>query len=371
MIRAVRLVLASAMVLAVGNASASAVAKCDALAAHPTDPDRKAEGRLLENIPLRQATEACHKALDEEPGNPRLMYQYGRTLLAAKREEEGMAWTRKSAKAGYRQALYILGLVEQRKNPPELAKARDHFAQAARLGHPRSMALLGTLYLQGEGVSPDASEALVHYRRAADLGDELGQLWLGALYLDGIGVIRNPRTAAHWFTLAAEQDPLAMLFLGRMHQYGDGVGKDEAKAFKLIERSAHLGEESALAHLGACYFYGWGVERDENEAIRWLRQAAEKNDAYGVVLLGLALLGKEGDRAAIEEGLRLITDAAEMGDVFATERLWSIYYYGHGVAADEKKSTYWMEETERLRRLLGGTPRGEKPPLPRLLAPLG
>jgi TPR repeat protein len=350
-------------VLLASPALASAVEECDRLAAHPRDPQRQAEGVSLDDIPLPGALDACRQAAEEEPGNLRIAYQYGRTLIKAKRDAEGVDWFRKAAESGYPQAFLGLGILEGMKNPPDHDKALEYFSAAADKGHTVGLLMIGFAYESGKGVSMDVGKALNYFRRAAELGSPDGQFLVGMIYFEGQGVIRDPQEASKWFSLAKDSDPLSMLMLGYMHLHGMGVAKDDAKTFELYLKAAQLGEPAGMARVGELYLYGWGVDRNAEEAIQWLRQAVKKGDPYGTALLGFTLLGREGDKEANREGLRILVEAAESGNADAADKLWSAYYYGYGVEEDERKSQFWMNETRRLRG--GRTPPGGAPPIMR------
>lgn len=47
-------------------------------------------------------------------------------------------------------------------------------------------------------------------------------------------------------------DPEAICELAWRYRQGDGVARDDAKAFKLFERAASIGDLVALNHLGLC-----------------------------------------------------------------------------------------------------------------------
>lgn len=308
--------------------------------------------------------------MEQEPENLRLVYQYGRALLASGKETEGKALIMNSAAKGYPQAIFSLGLIEQKKTPANLSGAAEKYRLAAELGHTRAMILLGTMHLEGKGVPPDAGEALSYFRRAAEMGDAEAQTEVGIIYAGGFGVLQNYSEAANWFARASEQDPYASYFLGQMYLKSVGVSQDIPKAFLLFRRAVEQGNEEAMGMLGACYLYGWGVAADRNEALRWLRKAAEKNIRDGIRYLGNALVGPERSAEEISEGLSLLTTAAERDDPEAADNLASVYYYGHGVPADKRKAAYWQGEAARIRGVDREKPQ-RRTPLSREISPLG
>lgn len=350
---------------------ASAIDECDDLAAHPIDPGRKAPGRVFEQIPLPGALNACKAAVEQEPENPRLIYQYGRALLASGMKQEGEAWIARSAEKRYPQAIFTLGLIEARKQPANRSKAVDRYREAASLNHPKAMLIIGGMYLYGNDFSPDAGEALAIFKRAAEMGDAEAYTEVGIIYLYGFGVLQNYAEAKRWFEKAVDQDPQAGYYLGLMYLEGEGVAQDVSLAFQFFFRAAEKGNEDAMGALGGCYLFGWGVTPDRNEALHWLRKAVEKNVRLGMRFLGNALVGPDRSAEEISEGLSLLTTAAEKGDPIAADNLASIYYHSHGVPVDKRKAAYWQDEAERIRSVDREKPRRLKLPLPRAVLPLG
>ncbi|MDJ0652651.1 MAG: tetratricopeptide repeat protein [Xanthomonadales bacterium] len=88
------------------------VTDCDRLAAHPSDPEAVATGVSSSEVDHDQAIAACRAAVTQDPDNPRLNYQLGRTLGYAGRYEESKPYLARAAEAGYPQALFVLGYVE-------------------------------------------------------------------------------------------------------------------------------------------------------------------------------------------------------------------------------------------------------------------
>lgn len=351
---------------------ASAVDECNRLTAYPDDLHYKGAGpKTLDQIPLPEALDACRRALEQEPDNPRIIFQYGRALMADDKNAEGETWIRKSAESLYPHALFTIGILEQGGIPPNMVKAAESYRKAAELDHPVSMVMLGYLLQNGLGVSPDAVEALAWYRRAAEMGNANGQTEVGIVYWAGLGVLQNSVEAARWFALAADRDPQAGYYLGSMYLTGDGVAKDSAMAFQLLRSAAEHGNKEASGALGACYLYGWGVAVSRDEAIRLLRKTAEQNDMESMRWLGSDLVQPGRSAEDISDGISWLTRAAGMGDQVAADGLASIYFYGHGVPVDKQKAAYWTEEAARLRNMEGKALPRPKMPSPSPSLPLG
>jgi Sel1 repeat len=99
-----------------------------------------------------------------------------------------------------------------------IVEARKWFRLAADQGDSGAQAMLGSMYINGEGVPKNYAEAMKWYRLSADQGDATGQLELGIMYHNGQGVPPNDVEAAKWLRLAAAQgnasarDKLAVLY---------------------------------------------------------------------------------------------------------------------------------------------------------------
>ncbi len=114
------------------------VDECDLLAAHPSDPERVADGIADDAIVPRLAVRACEVAVKRSPNEARFTFQLGRALLAAKRREE----------------------------------AAQHLERAAQRDYAAGLAYLGDAYQFGYGVKADSKRALEAYRKALARGFE-------------------------------------------------------------------------------------------------------------------------------------------------------------------------------------------------------
>jgi hypothetical protein len=61
--------------------------------------------------------------------------------------------------------------------------------------------------------------------------------------------------------------------LGIMHNLGQGVEKNPAKAFELLSESAEKGRPLSQHHLGVMNFTGSGTQQDSIKALMWLQLA--------------------------------------------------------------------------------------------------
>lgn len=214
-------VIAQVASAASGDAEQSAIATCDQLAASPYDDSRPLgiAGVKYPILKPDEAMSACAKAVDAEPQNARLMYQYGRAL---------------QAKGGN----------------ASLQSAVKWYDKAARLGHVGAQWNLGATYLAGMGVKRDVNTGLQWMERAAEDGFTYGQYLLGTIYSNGHAggtyLAVDPDKEFYWISKAAQRGNIAaQVWLGWMYVRGRAVAVDRAKAVEWFERAAKQGAPDA------------------------------------------------------------------------------------------------------------------------------
>lgn len=122
------------------------------------------------------------------------------------------------------------------------------------------------LYRQGK-----PQEALAAFQRAADENNVRAFFILGALHENGEGVERDYAKAMSWYQKAAELgDTAAQSNIGTLYEKGQGVAKDLAQAASWYLKAAEAGNVQAQSNLGVLYFKGQGVAQDSLEAFKWL-----------------------------------------------------------------------------------------------------
>ena len=66
--------------------------------------------------------------------------------------------------------------------------------------------------------------------------------------------------------------------LGACFLNGEGVEKNEEKAYEWFLKAAECGDAMAQYNVAYCYEHGVGVEQSDDNAIYWLARAAEQGD---------------------------------------------------------------------------------------------
>ena len=113
--------------------------------------------------------------------------------------------------------------------------------------------------------------------------------------------------------LAESGHGASQYYVGRMHEKGLGVPKDETKALGWYKPAAEAGNSRAQYKVGAAYAHGvGGLEKNETEAGKWFMKAAEQ--------------GSRKAAKAVAKGYKK-----------------GIY----GLPKDKKKAKFWLKKAEK------------------------
>ncbi len=155
--------------------------KCDASAAAPYDPDRRAPGLFLDQIVADIAVGACANIDKHSDDEARALYQQGRALMANGQFSAAVEDFEAAAARGYRAACVDLGLLLSRPSGEmDIRRAIALYEQAWTDGVTIAAFELGNLYEHGAKHSdnnneyvlvPDETRAWFWYQKASDAGE--------------------------------------------------------------------------------------------------------------------------------------------------------------------------------------------------------
>ncbi len=165
------------------------------------------------------------------------------------------------------------------------------YSQAANLGHPRAMAVLGNMYHEGQGVPKDPGQALKWYSEAAARGHRGAQYSLGLMYEEAEGVPQNVSKAAQLYEASARQGmPEAQFALGLSYEFGEGVSRNRRTAIFWLDQAARQGDGRAK------WIADW-LSRPDTPQFRDEAQLNQYTNAK--VSQGMALQMGAGNRAPV------------------------------------------------------------------------
>jgi hypothetical protein len=134
----------------------------------------------------------------------------------------------------------------------------------------------------------------------------------------------------------ASNDPEAMFQQARALLRGDGVKKDAAQAFKLMQSAADLGHADAMGGLGYFYSQGISAPKDPKKALEWFRNGAERGSVKSQHNLGTSLMKsheQQPDEKKAAEAIEWVRKAAEQKLPEANLTYGTYAYFGeHNIA---------------------------------------
>lgn len=202
------------------------------------------------------------------------------------------------------------------------------------------------------------------YKSLVRLIVSLGLLWGPCLILaDPLGEAEQALTYGNYgraleiFTgLAAEDNPDAMIGLGRMYQGGYGVARNHdaatswyTGAINIWNARVRQNDPRAYASLGVLFDKGIAFKKDKTRAGRYYRKAftiahsralAGDNDAQH--LTGMLYSSGKGTTKDIIAGVQWLGQAGEGGNENALKMLIHIHECGcRGLPKDARQAQYW------------------------------
>jgi len=155
---------------------------------------------------------------------------------------------------------------------------------------------------------------------------------LGDIYTFGNGVAQSYAEGIRWYLKAAEAGNAgAMDSLAQSYQFGRGVARDEATALEWYLKAARLGYARSQYMAAFFYDYGRGVDRDFEAAAGWYRKAADSKYPPAMSALGRLYETGAGVKKDYGEATQWYQRAADAGDPHGLAALGNLYENGHAV----------------------------------------
>ncbi len=207
------------------------------------------------------------------PGDPALAYSLaarsaelgnlrGMTIAAAfkasglgteRDREAARSMMMKAAEGGHAEAMEFLGdyYLSGAAQDTDEAQALDWFLKAAERGRlAATMSAVRLLYKTAES----RDEAHKWAKLAARSGHAPAMAVLGTMFLRGEGTRADPDAGLFWLERAAETGEVAAIFtLGRIHEVGDFVPEDLAKAREYYEKGVAANSGASAYRLARGY----------------------------------------------------------------------------------------------------------------------
>lgn len=210
----------------------------------------------------------------------------------------------------------------------------------------------------------DSARSVSALSYAAAAGEPLAQWKLGRMYADGDGVSRDDAKAYDYFSKLVEQfadddpDPrersmVANAFVAVGVYMRDGVASaniepDVDRALDLFRYAAtYFRNADAQYNLARMYLDGAGVKRDTRQAVSWLELAARKGHAPAQALLGKLMFEGQAGVPQRPRGLMYLTLARDAANGAASEQ-WIVDLHAKALnaasEADRRAAVAMLED---------------------------
>lgn len=216
-------------------------------------------------------------------------------------------------------------------------------------------------YRQGDKVT--AAEALGF---AAEKGHPIAQWKLGRMYAEGDGITRDDYKAFEYFSEIADahaddspSEPgsryVSDAFVALGNYYKSGIPDTDIKpnlgrARQIFNYAAsYFGDDEAQLSLARMYYEGLGGDRDPLQAARWAKLAADKGNVGAQALLGHLLFEGDGVKREPVVGLMFLSVARERADP-SQRWVYEMQEEALSVASESERRTAmalaedWMEK---------------------------
>lgn len=301
------------------------------------------------------AFEYFQKSADQ--GNAEAMFQLGLCYLVGKgvlqSGLDALAYILLSAENGNPEAQNYMGLIYysgiEGVIPQNFELSFSYFEKSANQGHSSSMAILGWMYLSGEGVTKSEHEAFEWLKIGAASNDPFAQFVLAGMYDFGVFVAESKDIAAHWYEQSAIQgNDLAQVILAEKYLEGEGVEQSENEAFEWFHESAEQGNMYAQYELAAIYYSRYSETGDKQllkDSAIWVTRSAINGYDSAQYNLGMMYYNGEWFEKSEKLAYEWLLKSAEQGNKYAQNQLAHLYYYGLGVEYSIQNALKWYQKS--------------------------
>lgn len=159
------------------------------------------------------------------------------------------------------------------KDPGALATGVDWIRKSADAGYTEAMNTLSYLYSTGTGVAKDSLQEMHWLEKSAALEDASAMAALGGRYEQGRGVPKDKAKAKDLYYKAANKGSKEAAYQLGVISLDEG---NASSALYYLKRSAGSGFLPAMLKLAEMYEHGTGLgSKDPDEAVRWYTKIKE------------------------------------------------------------------------------------------------
>lgn len=172
---------------------------------------------------------------------------------------------------------------------------------------------------------------------------------LGVRYINGEGVEKDEKKAFELFNIASEKDCIKAKFnLAMCYYNGNGIEQNDTVSFKMLKELAEkYNHARSYYYLGEFYFFGGPVEIDYEKSFFYYNEALKINPKYlkAKLCIAYAYYSGKGIEKNYDIAFNMFKELAEENKlVDAYFYLGEFYYLGRVVQKDYKKAMEYFNE---------------------------
>jgi uncharacterized protein len=166
------------------------------------------------------------------------------------------------------------------------------------------------------GLAAKQQSPLTLYKTQAEAGDSTAMVSLGSLYLTGNGVKKDEKKAFQWFENAARNRSVAGAYVtGVMLTRGTGTPPNALEGCKWLWIAANFGNKEAMLAMVDANIIADGRCMPKSEMQNWMQRSVDANHPPAFSMLGdFYEKGSVGFPKDVEKAKNLYRKGSELGD---------------------------------------------------------
>ena len=196
------------------------------------------------------------------------------------------------------------------------------------------------------GLAPPPSSTYV-LQSSAEKGDVDAMYRIAVRLRTGDGVQKDEKKAFQWFEKAYNAGYRAAAFdLAMCYKKEIGTERNISKALELLQIGVKDEDVHAIYELGMCHFYGHGVPRNEIEGAKLFKQGSDEKFQFGDCenMYGYCLETGKGCKTDKQKALEFYRLASDHGSPEGMYNYADMFHHGLNVPKDivEACHLYWL-----------------------------
>lgn len=207
-----------------------------------------------------------------------------------------------------------------------------------------------TGYSDYAGCFKNAKQYIQPVTKLANQGNATAQVILGVYHLFGNGIEKNEEKAFQWLSEAAKQNPWQCpIFIRCIIHWWYRYKQKHEKRYRMAPKAAEQEHIPAINLLANAYIEGKEIHQNYPKALELYLQAARLSPECQYILGNIYWESKivKTDK---KKAIQWFTTAAENNDQNSQITLGTLYLEGDEVDKDLSKSLYWFTKSSRSRK---------------------